>query len=376
MHPLWAVLVSLVLPVSAAAQDILVESEQADFTIETVADGLEFPWSIAFLPDGNMLVSERAGRLRVISPDGLRDDAVNGLPDDLIATNQGGLLGLALHPDFETNRLVYFAYASGTEAANHTALARGRLNEDLTTLSDVEKLFEVNFDKARGFHFGGRVHFLPDTTLVLTTGDGGLYRQEAQNLDTHLGTLIRLNDDGTVPFDNPYVSSRGAQPEIYSYGHRNMQGLDVHPVTGRIWTHEHGPRGGDEINIEEAAVNYGWPEVSYGENYDQSPVADARRGPQYREPVWYWVPSVAPSGMSFYEGDAFPEWQGDLFVGALAGTMLLRYELNGEAIMSEEALLRELGWRIRDVQTGPDGLIYLLTDSDNGRVLRLVPVTN
>lgn len=360
----------------AVAQDIMVESEQADFTIETIASGLEFPWSVAFLPEGGMLVSEREGRLRVITGETLRDAPVTGLPDDLVAVNQGGLMGLALHPQFAENRYVYFAYAAGTEAANHTALARGRLSEDLTALTDVDVLFRVNFDKARGYHFGGRVHFMDDGTVLLSTGDGGMHRNESQNLANHLGTMIRLNDDGSVPFDNPYVSTRGARPEIYSYGHRNVQGLDVHPDTGAIWTHEHGARGGDEINIVAPGLNYGWPQVTYGINYDGSPVTDATSGPDYQEPVWYWVPSIAPSGMSFYEGDAFPAWQGDLFVGALAGSMLVRYEVHNDAIISEEPLLEDLGVRIRDVKTGPDGLVYLLTDDLDGAVIRLVPVTH
>ncbi|MBR9825979.1 MAG: PQQ-dependent sugar dehydrogenase [Alphaproteobacteria bacterium] len=361
---------------AALAQDVLVESEQADFTIETVATGLEFPWSMAFLPSGEVLVSERDGRLRVVTEAGLREAEVTGLPDDLVSVRQGGLLGLELHPQFESNRLVYFAYAAGTESANHTALARGRINEDLTALENVETIFRVNFDKERGFHFGGRVHFLGDGTVLLSLGDGGMHRNESQNLDNHIGTMVRLNDDGSVPFDNPFVSTRGAQPEIYSYGHRNVQGLDIHPETGEIWTHEHGARGGDEINRIEPGLNYGWPQVTYGINYDGTPVTDATEGEGYEEPNWYWTPSIAPSGLTIYEGDAFPQWQGDMFVGALAGAMLLRYEMHNGAFISEEELLTDLGHRIRDVQTGPDGLIYILTDDAEDRLLRLTPVIN
>ncbi len=361
---------------SVMAQDIMVESEQADFAIETVAQGLEFPWSIAFLPEGPMLVSERDGRLRVLTRDGLREAPVSGLPEDLIAIRQGGLLGLELHPQFSDNRLLYFAYAAGTEDANHTALARGRLSDDLMSLENVEVLFRVNFDSARGFHFGGRVHFMPDGTLLLSLGDAGLHRNESQNLANHIGTLIRLNDDGTVPFDNPFVSTEGAQPEIYSYGHRNIQGLDIDPETGEIWTHEHGPRGGDEINRIDPGLNYGWPQVSYGINYDGTLVTDATSGEGYEEPDWYWTPSIAPSGMSIYAGDAFPEWQGDMFVGALAGSMLVRYEMNDNRIISEEELLSDLGYRIRDVKTGPDGFVYVVVDDLDGQILRLTPVTN
>jgi len=365
---------ALVLGSAAHAQEVF-ETTQADFRVATVAEGLEFPWGIAFLPDGAMLVSEREGRLRYVDENGLRDTVISGLPEDLVVERQGGLLGLALHPEFEDNRLVYFAYSAGTAAANHTALGRGRLNEDATALTDVEELFQVNFDKERGFHFGGRVQFLADGTLMLTLGDGGLHRNESQNLANHLGTIVRLNDDGSVPFDNPFVTSRGAQPEIFSYGHRNVQGIAINPETGSVWTHEHGARGGDEINIVASGANYGWPAVTYGINYNGSPISDATEGEGFEEPIWYWNPSIAPSGMAFYEGDAFPGWQGDVFVGALAGSMLVRYEVDGDRVIGEEQLLTEAGHRIRDVQTGPDGMIYILTDDLDGHVLRLEPVT-
>lgn len=357
----------------AMAQDMIHETEQADFRVETVATGLEFPWSLAFLPDGDMLVTEREGGLRYIEDGTLREAPVEGLPDILV-DNQGGLLGLALHPEFAENRWVYFSFAEGTSRANHTALARGRLSEDGSRLDEVEPLFRVNFDKQRGYHFGGRILFLEDGTLLLTLGEGAQYFEEAQNLDNHLGTIVRLNDDGSVPFDNPYVSADGAQPEIWSYGHRNVQGIARNPQTGAIWAHEHGPRGGDEINDIRPGLNYGWPAITYGINYNGTPVSDARAAEGMEQPLWYWVPSIAPSGMAFYEGTEFPEWQGDLFVGALAGSMLVRYEVEGDRIISEEQLLTERGDRIRDVQAGPDGHIYLLTDDLEGSVLRLDPV--
>lgn len=349
------------------------ETEQADFRVETVVSGLEFPWSLAFLPNGDMLVSEREGRLRYVEDGVLRETPVSGLPDILV-DNQGGLLGLALHPDFETNRWVYFAFSEGTTRANHTALARGRLSEDGSALSEVETLFRVNFDKARGYHFGGRILFLEDGTLLLTLGEGSRYAEEAQNLDNHLGTIVRLDDDGSVPFDNPYVSANGAQPEIWSYGHRNVQGIAINPQTGSVWAHEHGPRGGDEINLVRPGLNYGWPEITYGINYDGTPVTDITAAEGMEQPIWYWVPSIAPSGMTFYSGTEFPEWEGDLFVGALAGSMLVRYEVDGERIISEEQLLTERGERIRDVVSGPDGHLYLLTDDPEGSLLRLDPV--
>jgi glucose/arabinose dehydrogenase len=367
-------LIAVALSGAALAQTEIHETEQADFSVETVATGLEFPWSIAFLPDGDMLVSEREGRLRYIDDGNLRDAPIAGLPD-IAVVNQGGLLGLALHPDFETTRWVYFAFAEGSASANHTALARGRLSADGTALEDVDTLFRVNFEKERGFHFGGRIQFLEDGTLLLTLGDGGLHRTEAQNLSNHLGTIIRLNDDGSVPFDNPYTSARGAQPEIYSHGHRNVQGIAINPATGSVWAHEHGARGGDEINIVRPGLNYGWPVITYGINYDGTPVSDETRRDGMEQPAWFWVPSIAPSGMTFYAGDAFPNWQGDVFVGALAGSMLVRYEVDGDRIISEEQLLTERGDRIRDVATGPDGHLYILTDDLEGSVLRLDPVT-
>lgn len=358
---------------TALAQSDIHETEQADFTVETVASGLEFPWSLAFLPDGDMLVSEREGRLRYIEDGTLREAAVEGLPE-IFVDGQGGLLGLALHPDFAENRFVYFAYSEGDIGANHTALARGRLAEDGSALADVETLFRVNFDKQRGYHFGGRILFLEDGTLLLTLGEGARYSEEAQNLDNHLGTIVRLNADGTVPFDNPYVSANGAQPEIWSWGHRNVQGIALNPQTGSVWAHEHGAQGGDEINHIRPGRNYGWPEITYGINYDGTPISDATHAEGMEQPIWFWVPSIAPSGMAFYSGEAFPDWQDDLFVGALAGSMLVRYEVEGDRIISEEQLLTERGERIRDVQSGPDGHLYILTDDLEGSVLRLDPV--
>ncbi|WP_300544813.1 PQQ-dependent sugar dehydrogenase [Maricaulis sp.] len=370
MRVVASTLALAVLTGSALAQSTIHETEQADFTVETVAEGLEFPWSLAFLPDGDMLVTEREGRLRYIDDGTLREAPVEGLPDILVE-NQGGLLGLALHPEFAETRWVYFAFSEGTASANRTALARGRLSEDGRALNGVETLFRVNFEKERGYHFGGRIQFLDDGTLLLTLGDGGLHRNEAQNLGNHLGTIVRLNDDGSVPFDNPFVSAGGAQPEIWSYGHRNVQGIAINPATGSVWTHEHGARGGDEINIVEAGLNYGWPEITYGINYDGTPVSDATRREGLEQPIWFWDPSIAPSGLAFYRGEEFPEWQGDAFVGGLAGSMLVRYEVDGDRIISEEELLVERGERIRDVRSGPDGHLYILTDDLEGAVLRL-----
>jgi glucose/arabinose dehydrogenase len=368
-----AALVCLVHSASGHAQDLLIESEQADLRVSTIVTGLEYPWSVVFLPDGDMLISERPGRLRYIDEGVLREEAITGLPRSIYNEAQGGLLGLALHPDFADNRLVYFSFAEGSRSANHTALARARLGDDGRSLTNVETLFRVTFEKERGYHFGGRILFQDDGTLMLTLGEGSRYRSEAQNLNNHLGTIVRLNDDGSVPFDNPYVSAFSARPEIYTYGHRNVQGIARNPMTGSVWTHEHGPRGGDEINILGSGLNYGWPRVSYGINYDGTPVSERSSQDGYEEPIWYWVPSIAPSGMSFYQGEAFAEWDGDLFVGALAGQQLVRFEVVDDRVISEEILLADQNNRIRDVQTGPDGLIYLLTDAVNGQLLRLEP---
>jgi glucose/arabinose dehydrogenase len=353
----------------ALAQDVT-DSEQESFTVQVVAEGLAFPWAIDFLPTGEMLVTEREGGLRVIGADGiLRDAPVAGLPEDLIAIRQGGLMDVALSPDFAETRQVYFSYSEGTEEANRTALARGRLSEDLSELTGVEDLFAANFDKRSGFHFGGRILFNPDGTLFLTLGDGGRYQDEAQNPENHLGTVVRLNADGSIHDDNPDIED--AAPGVFTYGHRNVQGIDRHPETGAVWTHEHGARGGDELNILMAGDNYGWPEITYGINYNGSVITLDRAREGLVQPLWYWNPSIAPSGMTFYDGDMFAAWSGDLFVSALAGSKIVRLEMDGDRVISTEDLLSERQERYRDVRTGPDGALYVLVDDPEGAVLRL-----
>lgn len=353
----------------ALAQDVT-ESEQESFTVEVVADGFAHPWSIAFLPTGEMLVTEREGGLRVIEADGtLREATVDGLPDDLIAIRQGGLLDVALSPDFASDRMVYFSYAEGSEEANRTALARGRLSEDLSELTGVEDIFNVNFDKRAGFHYGGRILFNEDGTLFLTLGDGGRYQDEAQNPENHLGTVVRINPDGSIPADNPGID--GGAPGVFTFGHRNVQGIDLHPETGSVWTHEHGARGGDELNVLAAGTNYGWPEITYGINYRGTLITDDREREGMAQPLWYWNPSIAPSGMAFYDGDMFEAWSGDLFVSALAGSKLVRLEMDGDRVISTEDLLVDRQERLRDVRVGPDGAIYVLVDDPQGSVLRL-----
>ena len=370
-HLATASALSLILAVPALADEVY-ETEQASFTVETVAEGLEFPWSIDFLPDGSKLVTEREGRLRVIEADGtLRAEPVTGLPDDLIAIRQGGLMDVRVAPDFETTRHVYFSYAQGTEGANGTALARGVLSADMSALEDVQVLFRANIDKAAGFHFGGRILFNEDGTLFLTLGDGGRTPQEAQDPANHLGTVVRLHLDGSIPADNPQVEN--AAQGVFSFGHRNVQGIDRNPATGSVWTTEHGPRGGDEINILAPGVNFGWPTVTYGINYNGTIITEERERPEFEPPIWYWNPSIAPAGMAFYTGDAFEHWNGDLFHAALTGMTLKRMEISGDRVIGVEDLLTDRDQRFRDVRTGPDGFIYVLVDDIDGEVIRLVP---
>lgn len=365
-----ATALSAVLTSPGFAQDVI-ESEQASFTVESIAQGLAHPWSLAFLPSGEMLVSEREGGLRVVTAEGLREAPVTGLPDDVLVERQGGLLDIALAPDFAESRLVYFTYAQGSVDANGTALARGRLNADLTALTDLETLFRVNFDKQRGIHFGGRILFNDDGTLFLTLGDGGRYQDEAQDPANHLGTVVRLNLDGSIPEDNPVIE--GAAPGVYSFGHRNVQGIGRHPVTGTVIAHEHGPRGGDEVNVLQPGANYGWPVITYGINYNGSVITEDRQADGMEQPIWYWRPSIAPAGLAFHDGAGFEHWRGDLFVAALAGMTLQRLEMDGDRVISTEDLLTDREQRFRDVRVGPDGAVYVLVDDYEGEILKLSP---
>ncbi len=353
------------------AAEPFVTSEKERFTLEVLSGGLNHPWSLAFLPDGRMLVTERGGSLRMIDADGRLDPLpIDGLP--LIHQHgQGGLLDVALHPDFEHNRLIYFSYAEPGEMGYGTAVARGRLEDH--RLTHVEVIYRMARKSGARQHFGSRLVFDREGHLFITQGDRG-NRPRAQDLKDHAGSLIRINDDGSIPKDNPFVGRKDAKPEIYSYGHRNMQGAALDPRDGRLWIHEHGPQGGDEINIPAAGKNYGWPVITYGENYGGGPIgAGITKQAGMEQPVHYWVPSIAPSGMAFYSGDRFKNWNGDLFVGSLKFQLLVRLELEGDKIVHEERLLQGSMGRIRDVRQGPDGLLYLLTDEDNGKLIRLVP---
>jgi len=346
-------------------------SSAGPLEVETVAAGLAHPWGLAFLPDGRMLVTERPGRLRLVGTDGRLSPPLGGTPQ-VYARGQGGLLDVALDPGFAENRLVYLSYAEpGPDGTAGTAVARGRLEGD--RLAALERIFRQQPKVRGGNHWGSRLVFARDGNLFVTLGDRFDHMESAQDPATHLGKIVRIRPDGSVPPDNPFVGREGVRPEIWSLGHRNSQGATLHPQTGRFWQHEHGARGGDEINAPEAGRNYGWPTIAYGRHYSGAKIGEGTAKPGLEQPLHYWDPSVAPSGMAFYAGDAFPQWRGSLFVGALRDMALLRLEMDGTRVVRQEALLEALNERIRDVRQGPDGLIYLLTDSDEGRILRLSP---
>jgi len=346
----------------------------SSFKVETVAAGLEHPWGMAFLPDGQILVTERPGRLRIVKQGRLLPEAIKGLPA-IEPIDQGGLLDVVLHPDYQKNGWLYFSYAEPDEGFfttdYGTAVARARL--DGNRLKNLQVIFSMNIKSGGGRHFGSRLAFDRNHYLYITVGERG-ERDRAQDLSDHAGSVIRLHDDGRIPKDNPFVNKANARPEIYSYGHRNPQGIALHPETGEVWLHEHGPQGGDEINLITSGRNYGWPVITYGKNYvTGTKIGEGTHKPGMEQPLYQWTPSIAPSGIAFYRGNAFKDWQGDLFIGALKFQLLVRLELNGSKVVKEERLLeRQLG-RIRDVRNGPDGFIYLLTDADEGAIVRLVP---
>ncbi len=351
-----------------------VQGERGPLRMVTLTAGLEFPWSLAFLPDGRMLVTERPGRLRVVGRDGVVDPRrVEGLPR-VAVVGQGGLLDVALHPQFAANRWIYLSLASGDADGVGTEVVRGRLVEQAgrLMLEDVGSVFRMAPRSTRGQHFGSRLVFDAKGFLYITLGDRG-EMQRAQRMDDHAGSVVRLHDDGRVPADNPFVKVAGARPEKFTVGNRNMQGAAIHPVTGELWTHEHGPQGGDELNVMRAGRNYGWPIITYGANYGiGTRIGEGTARAGMEQPLMHWTPSIAPSGMAFYSGSAFPAWKGHLLVGALRGQALHRLELDGEKVVHEERLLQGVA-RIRDVRVGPDGLVYLLTDERAGRLLRLEP---
>jgi glucose/arabinose dehydrogenase len=333
-----------------------------------IVDGLEHPWAITWLPDGSALITERPGRLRLLRADNTLDpEPIKGVPE-VLTLRQGGLLDVALHPDFENNRLVYLSYAHGTARANHTRIARGRLEGH--ELKDVEVLFTTQPPKANGFHFGSRMVFLPDNSLLFSMGEGAM-KDPSQDMSSHLGKMLRIMDDGSPATDNPFHARVDAAQEIYSYGHRNPQGLAINPATGTIFQTEHGPRGGDELNIIKPGQNYGWPEATYGYEYHGPRVSDDTALPGMVDPVVNWTPSIAASGLAFYTGNAFPEWKGDLFAGGLVLRQVRRVKMDGDTVVGDETL--QFDKRIRDVRMGPDGYLYVLTDERNGQLLRIEP---
>jgi aldose sugar dehydrogenase len=341
------------------------------YETQVVASGLEHPWSVAFLPDGRMLVTERPGRLRVIDRDGLMAEPVAGLPD-VFVSGQGGLFDVLLALDYAATQQVYLSFAHGNADANHTRIIRARFDGE--RLTDVTPIFTSQPAKRGDAHFGGRMAWLPDGTLVMGLGDGFYFRELSQQLDTHHGKIIRIGPTGAAPDDNPFLDHPVALPEIYTYGHRHVQALVYDAATGRLLAHEHGPRGGDELNLISPGLNYGWPLVSYGRDYSRSLITPFTRMEGMQEPLTYWTPSIAPGGMTLYDGSAFPQWQRSLFIAALAEESVRRVSLGTDGQPGrQEVLFKEIGQRMRDVRTGPDGALYLVTDEKEGQLLRIVP---
>jgi glucose/arabinose dehydrogenase len=368
---LLACSLALVPPAQARDAAVKASTQQGTVRLVTVAEGLERPWGIAFLPDGRALVTERPGRLRIVGTDGKLSEPLGGVPA-VDAIKQGGLLDVALDPEFAATRLVYLSYTEKREDGNGTTVARGRLGE--RGLEDVQVIFRQRPAVSGGHHFGSRLVFARDGRLFITLGDRFSERARAQTLDSHLGKVVRIERDGKIPADNPFLGRPGALPEIWSYGHRNVQGAALHPATGELWTNEHGPKGGDELNRDLPGRNYGWPTVTYGVEYSGEKISDSPTAPGIEPPVHYWVPSIATSGLLFYTGTRFPQWRGSAFVGGLANKQLVRLEMDGTRVVREERLLEGVvNERVRDVEQGPDGSIYLLTDEINGRLLRVEP---
>lgn len=368
---------ALVLAACSSQADSAPAADATPYSLELteIAEGLEFPWGMAFLPSGDMLVTEREGRLRVIRDGTLDPDPVAGAPQDAYVSNQGGYLDVILHPDFAANRRVYMSYAQGTQDDNRTAVIRARLNEDASALENVEEIFASEVPGKRGgAHFGSRLQFLDDGTLLVTLGDGFRWMDEAQDPANHFGKIVRLTEDGAPAPGNPDLGE-GADPAVYTYGHRNVQGIAYDGGRDIVYAHEHGPKGGDELNIITPGTNYGWPEITYGVNYDGTIITPETEAEGMAQPEMKWVPSIAPSGMELYSGDVYPGWQGDLFIGAMngpAGQKLVRVDLDEAGqVTGREDLLADEAIPFRDVVQGPDGKLYLATAELDGRIFRL-----
>ena len=339
----------------------------ADYTLTTVADKLDNPWSVAQLPDRSFLITERTGQLLRVAPDGTRI-SIAGVPPSYFA-GQGGLLDVVLHPQFASNQVIYLSYAHGTPEANGTAITRAVLGDN--RLENAEQILLVKPLKDTPQHYGGKMLFLPDGSLLLTTGEGFDYREAAQDLSSELGKILRISDDGSVPADNPFSASQSQR--IWTYGHRNPQGLVLDGDTGQVYLHEHGPRGGDEINVIAPGLNYGWPAITYGRDYSGAHVSPFTEADGMEQPLLYWVPSIAPSGMAWYGADVFPEWRGDLMIGALVDKEVRRVDIEDGQVIGEQSLFKELDARIRDVRVGIDGHLYLLTDGEDGKLIKVSP---
>lgn len=341
------------------------------YQVETVVDQLDSPWSLAFLADGSFFITEGAGKLKHYTAQGqLQAEATLSLPG-LFVAGQGGLLEVLVPATFVQNQLLLLSYVCGDAKANTVCLATARWQDQ--TLTDIKQRFKAMPYRVGAAHYGGRMLQLPDSSILLTLGDGFDYREQAQNPANHLGKIVRLQLDGTIPDDNPFISAAGFAPEIFTLGHRNVQGIVYDSINSRIYSHEHGPRGGDELNILKSGENYGWPVATRGIDYTGARVSPFRQYPGMTEPLWHWTPSIAPAGMTLYQGQLFPDWQGNLFITALAGKALHRLQLKNDKVVTEALLLTELNSRLRDVRTGPDGALYVLTDGSNGRLLRLTP---
>ncbi len=354
------------------AKPVDIKTESGNIRVTTIAEGLENVWSLAFLPDGNMLVTEKPGRMRIVTRDGKVGEPLQGLPE-IFNQGQAGLLDVILAPDFSQSKKIYFSYSEpGEKGTNSTAVSHALLNGN--KLEKVTRIFSQQPKIASSAHFGSRLVWAEDGTLFVTLGDRYSEKDKAQTLDNHQGKVVRINADGSVPQDNPFVKTKGALPEIWSFGHRNVQGAAIHPVTKKLWTGEHGPQGGDELNIDEAGKNYGWPVITYGENYGGGKIGEGTQKAGMEQPTYKWVPSIATAGFIFYTGDKFPKWKNNILMTSLREQTLVRLVLDGDKVTREERLLKkEVGQRLRSVIQGPDGLIYLATDESKGKILQLSP---
>lgn len=357
------------------AKTLTVKTETGNIQVKTIAEGLENAWGMAFLPDGSMLVTERPGRMRIVSADGKVGEPLSGLPK-IFAQGQGGLLDVVLAPDFATSKKIYFSYSEPGEGSesklNSTAVSFAILNDN--KLENLTRVFSQQPKVDSSNHFGSRLVWAPDGTLFITLGERYSEKDKAQTLDNHQGKVVRINADGSVPKDNPFIKTAGALPEIWSYGHRNMQGAAINPASKELWTGEHGPQGGDELNIDRAAKNYGWPVITYGENYGGGKIGEGTQKAGMEQPIYKWVPSIATAGFIFYTGDKFPQWKGNILLASLREKTFVRLQVDGEKITKEERLLgKEVDQRLRHVVQGPDGLVYLLTDESKSTIYQLSP---